>query len=66
MIEVKDYRSMIRHGDIKKLMQLTGLSRYLIETRIEKADWEMHEILKAYFEKRLETLKNQLNEYTES
>ena len=66
MIEVKDYRSMIRHGDIKKLMQLTRLSRYLIETRIEKGDWEMHEILKAYFEKRLETLKNQLNEYTES
>jgi hypothetical protein len=66
MIEVKDYRSMIRHGDIKKLMQLTGLSRYLIETRIEKGDWEMNEILKAYFEKRLETLKNQLNEYTES
>jgi hypothetical protein len=66
MIEVKDYRAMIRHGDIKKLMQLTGLSRYLIETRIEKGDWEMHEILKAYFEKRLETLKNQLNEYTES
>jgi len=36
------------------------LSRYLIETRIEKGDWEMHEILKTYFEKRLETLKNQL------
>lgn len=66
MIEVKDYRSMIRHGDIKKLMQLTGYSRYIIETRIEKGDWEMNEILKTYFEKRLETLKNQLNEYSES
>ena len=60
MIEVKDYRSMIRHGDIKKLMQLTGYSRYIIETRIEKGDWEMNEILKTYFEKRLEILKNQL------
>jgi D-mannonate dehydratase len=66
MNEVKDYRSMIRHGDIKNLMRLTGLSRYLIETRIEKGDWEMNEILKTYFEKRLQTLKNQLNDYTES
>ena len=60
MIEVKDYRSMIRHGDIKKLMQLTGLSRYIVETRIEKGDWEMNEILKIYFAKRLEILKNQV------
>ncbi|MFN9108552.1 MAG: hypothetical protein ACK5XN_00520 [Bacteroidota bacterium] len=66
MNEVKDYRSMIRHGDIKNLMRLTGFSRYLIETRIEKGDWEMNEILKTYFEKRLQTLKNQLNDYTES
>jgi hypothetical protein len=66
MIEVKDYRAMIRHGDIKKLMQLTGLSRYLIETRIEKGDWEMHEILKTYFQKRLQTLKTQLNDYNEN
>ena len=47
-------------------MQLTGLSRYLIETRIEKGDWEMHEILKTYFQKRLETLKTQLNDYNEN
>ena len=47
-------------------MKLTGYSRYIIESRIEKGDWEMNEILKTYFEKRLETIKNLLNDYTES
>ena len=61
-----DYKSLIRYGDIKNLMKLTGYSRYIIESRIEKGDWEMNEILKTYFQKRLETIKNQLNKYTES
>lgn len=61
-----DYKDLIKYGDIKNLMKLTGYSRYIIESRIEKGDWEMNEILKTYFEKRLETIKNQLNDYTES
>lgn len=61
-----DYKDLIKYGDIKNLMKLTGYSRYIIESRIEKGDWEMNEILKTYFEKRLETLKNQLNDYTEA
>ena len=61
-----DYKRMIRYGDIKNLMKITGYSRYIIESRIQKGDWEMNEILKTYFEKRLETLKNQLNDYTEA
>ena len=55
-----DYKDLIKYGDIKNLMKLTGSSRYIIESRIEKGDWEMNEILKTYFEKRLETIKNQL------
>lgn len=61
-----EYKDLIKYGDIKNLMKLTGYSRYIIESRIEKGDWEMNEILKTYFEKRLETIKNQLNDYTES
>ena len=55
-----DYKDLIKYGDIKNLMKLTGYSRYIIESRIEKGDWEMNEILKTYFEKKLETIKNQL------
>lgn len=61
-----EYKDLIKYGDIKNLMKLTGYSRYIIESRIQKGDWEMNEILKTYFEKRLETIKNQLNDYTES
>lgn len=61
-----EYKDLIKYGDIKNLMKLTGYSRYIIESRIEKGDWEMNEILKTYFEKRLETIKNLLNDYTES
>ena len=55
-----DYKDLIKYGDIKNLMKLTGYSRYIIESWIEKGDLEMNEILKTYFEKRLETIKNQL------
>lgn len=66
MEKMIEYKDLIKYGDIKNLMKLTGYSRYIIESRIEKGDWEMNEILKTYFEKRLETIKNQLNDYTES
>jgi hypothetical protein len=61
-----EYKNLIKYGDIKNLIRLTGYSRYIIESRIKKGDWEMNEILKTYFQKRLETIKNQLNDYTES
>lgn len=65
MTEITDYRKLIRYGDVKKLMKITGYSRYIIETRLEKGDWEMTEIAKIYFAKKLETLKNQINDYSE-
>lgn len=51
------YKSMLRHGDIKKIMQLTGYSRYVILTRLSNNDWEMNEIVKTYFDKKIELLK---------
>jgi len=66
MEQIIEYKNLIKYGDIKNLIRLTGYSRYIIESRIKKGDWEMNEILKTYFEKRLENIKNQLNDYTES
>ncbi len=38
MIQVTDYRAMLRHGDMKKICAITGLSPYLLKTRLEKHD----------------------------
>lgn len=66
MIEVKDYRALIRHGDIKKICAITGLTPYLLKTRLEKHDYETEEIIKAFYAKKLQALKNQINEYSEN
>ena len=65
MIEVTDYRAILRHGDIKKICAITGLSPYLLKTRLEKHDWETEEIIKTFYAKKLEYLKNQINDYSE-
>ena len=65
MMEVTDYRSMVRHGDIKKICAITGLSPYLLKTRLDKYDYETVEIVKAYYAKKFEALKNQINDHSE-
>jgi hypothetical protein len=65
MIEVKDYRAMLKHGDIKKICAITGLTPYLLKTRLDKHDYETVEIVTAYYAKKLEALKNQINDYSE-
>lgn len=64
-MDIKDYRSLLRHGDIKKICAITGLSPYLLKTRLDKGDWETEEIVKVYYAKKLEQLKNQINDYSE-
>jgi hypothetical protein len=66
MIQVTDYRAMLKHGDIKKICAITGLTPYLLKTRLEKHDYETVEIIKAYYAKKLEALKNQINDYSEN
>ena len=66
MIQVTDYRAMLKHGDIKKICAITGLTPYLLKTRLEKHDYETVEIIKAYYVKKLEALKNQINDYSEN
>ena len=61
-----DYRAMLRHGDMKKICAITGLSPYLLKTRLEKHDYETVEIVKTYYANKLEALKNQLNDYSEN
>ena len=65
MIEVKDYRAMLKHGDIKKICAITRLTPYLLKTRLDKHDYETVEIVTAYYAKKLEALKNQINDYSE-
>lgn len=65
MMEVTDYRAMVRHGDIKKICAITGLSPYLLKTRLDKHDYETVEIVKAYYAKKFEALKNQINDHSE-
>lgn len=66
MNEVKDYRAMIRYGDIQKICAITGLTPYLLKTRLDKQDDETIEIVKTYYAKKLEAIKTQLNDYNES
>jgi hypothetical protein len=65
MIQVTDYRAMLRHGEMKKICAITGLSPYLLKTRLEKHDYETVEIVKTYYANKLEALKNQINDYSE-
>lgn len=60
MLEITDYRSLFKYGDMKKIMEITGYSRYIIETRLKNNDYEMTELIKTFYEKKLEILKNQI------
>lgn len=64
-MEIRDYKAILKHGDIKKICAITGISPYLLKTRLDKHDQEMEEIVKIYYAKKLEVLKNQLNDYSE-
>lgn len=66
MIEVTDYRKMLKYGDIKTICSITGLTPYLLKTRLDKYEYETVEVVKAYFAKKLELLKNSIYEYQES
>jgi hypothetical protein len=57
---------MLRHGDIKKICAITGLTPYLLKIRLDKHDYETVEIVKTYYAKKLEALKNQINDYSEN
>jgi len=60
MLEITDYRSLFKYGDMKKIMEITGYSRYIIETRLRNNDYEMTQLIKTFYEKKLEILKNQI------
>ena len=66
MLEIKDYKSLFKYGDMKKIMEITGYSRYIIETRLKNNDYEMTELIKTFYNKKLELLKTQINDFTES
>lgn len=66
MLEIKDHKSLFKYGDMKKIMEITGYSRYIIETRLKNHDYEMSELIKAFYAKKLEILKNQIYEQQES
>jgi hypothetical protein len=65
MLQITDYRSLFRYGDMKKIMEITGYSRYVIETRLKNNDYEMTELIKTFYNKKLELLKNQINDHNE-
>jgi len=58
MLEITDYKSLFKYGDMKKIMEITGYSRYVIET-----NYEMTELIKTFYDKKLELLKNQIWEH---
>jgi len=63
MLEITDYKSLFKYGDMKKIMEITGYSRYVIETRLKNNDYEMTELIKTFYNKKLELLKNQIWEH---
>lgn len=63
MLEITDHKSLFKYGDIKKIMEITGYSRYIIETRLKNNDYEMTELIKTFYDKKLELLKNQIWEH---
>ena len=62
---VRDYRSLLKYGDIKKICELTGYTPYKIRTRLAKGDEEMIEIVEAFYRKKIEELKNQIHDFTD-
>ena len=65
MLEITDYKTLFKHGDMKKIMEITGYSRYVIETRLKNNDYEMTELIKTFYNKKLELLETQINDYSE-
>jgi hypothetical protein len=63
MLEITDYKTLFKYGDMKKIMEITGYSRYVIETRLKNNDYEMTELIKTFYNKKLELLKNQIWEH---
>ena len=63
MLEITDYKSLFKYGDMKKIMEITGYSRYVIETRLKNNDYEITELIKTFYDKKLEILKNQIWEH---
>jgi len=63
MLKITDYKSLFKYGDMKKIMEITGYSRYVIETRLKNNDYEMTELIKTFYDKKLELLKNQIWEH---
>jgi hypothetical protein len=63
MLEITDYKTLFKYGDMKKIMEITGYSRYVIETRLKNNDYEMTELIKTFYNKKLEILKNQIWEH---
>jgi len=62
---IRDYRALLKYGDIKKICEVTGYSPYLIKTRLAAADEEMIEVIEAYYSKKIEQLKNSIYEHQE-
>lgn len=63
MIEIKDFRQLLKYGDIKKICEATGLTPYKIRTRLAKQDQEMIEVIEMFYKLKIEQLKNQIYEY---
>ena len=66
MFEIKDYRALLKYGDIQKICAITGMTPYLLKKGLEKEDYETIQLVKTYLEKRLEILKNAIYESQES
>lgn len=54
---IRDYRALLKYGDVKKICKLTGYSPYLVKTRLANADEEMIEIIEAFYYKKIHELK---------
>ena len=60
---VRDYRALLKYGDIKKICEITGYTPYKIRTRLAKADEEMIEIVEVFYAKKIDELKNAIYDY---
>jgi len=60
---IRDYRALLKYGDIKKICEVTGYSPYLIKTRLAKADEEMIEIVETYYAKKIDDIKNSIYDF---
>jgi len=60
---IRDYRALLKYGDIKKICELTGYTPYIVKTRLAKSDEEMIEIIETFYAKKIEELKNSIYEH---